>query len=232
MAFAPHRYPFTEQLTRTTCKSFHLVDEYFTEQSLCQSLLMFIHKDTFTDAEPYLRAIFKSQGSASLLSHTRTTRARTMLTPFVLRRRKAQVLSLPPKIEIVEHCEMTKVQSKLYSETMQKSKKILSELTEEALEEVAGEDGSVATGKKPEADKKSVKGKKASGVTTSGSNILMDLRKAASHPLLFRRLYTDAKIRQIAKACLNTPSYCDCNLDYVIEDLEVRLTLERRDRSH
>ncbi|AFR99038.2 hypothetical protein C343_07023 [Cryptococcus neoformans C23] len=184
------------------------------------SLLMFIHKDTFTDAEPYLRAIFKSQGSASLLSHTRTTRARTMLTPFVLRRRKAQVLSLPPKVEIVEHCEMTKVQSKLYSETMQKSKKILSELTEEALEEVAGEDGSVVTVKKSEAGKKPVKGKKASGVTTSGSNILMDLRKAASHPLLFRRLYTDAKIRQIAKACLNTPSYCDCNLDYVIEDLQ------------
>ncbi|XAO26964.1 hypothetical protein I312_105805 [Cryptococcus bacillisporus CA1280] len=184
------------------------------------SLLMFIHKDTFTDAEPYLRAIFKSQGSASLLSHTRTTRARTMLTPFVLRRRKAQVLSLPPKVEIVEHCDMTKVQSKLYSETMQKSKKILSDLTEEALEEVADEDGAAARGKKPETDKKAAKGKKASGMVTSGSNILMDLRKAASHPLLFRRLYTDAKIRQIAKACLNTPSYCDCNLDYVIEDLE------------
>ncbi|WVQ92027.1 hypothetical protein IAS59_005835 [Cryptococcus gattii] len=184
------------------------------------SLLMFIHKDTFTDAEPYLRAIFKSQGSASLLSHTRTTRARTMLTPFVLRRRKAQVLSLPPKVEIVEHCEMTKVQSKLYSETMQKSKKILSELTVEALEEVADEDGAAASGKKPETDKMAAKGKKASGMVTSGSNILMDLRKAASHPLLFRRLYTDAKIRQIAKACLNTPSYCDCNLDYVVEDLE------------
>lgn len=127
---------------------------------------------------------------------------------------------------------MTKVQSKLYSETMQKSKKILSELTEEALEEVAGEDGSVVTVKKSEAGKKPVKGKKASGVTTSGSNILMDLRKAASHPLLFRRLYTDAKIRQIAKACLNTPSYCDCNLDYVIEDLQVRPTVDEEERSH
>lgn len=127
---------------------------------------------------------------------------------------------------------MTKVQSKLYSETMQKSKKILSELTEQALEEVADEDGAAATGKKPETDKKAAKGKKASGMVTSGSNILMDLRKAASHPLLFRRLYTDAKIRQIAKACLNTPSYCDCNLDYVIEDLEVRPTRDRRGENH
>ncbi|WVQ73693.1 hypothetical protein IAR50_003273 [Cryptococcus sp. DSM 104548] len=181
------------------------------------SLLMFIHKETFNEAEPYLRAIFKSQGHASLLSHTRTTRARTMLTPFVLRRRKATVLSLPPKIETVERCEMTAAQSKLYKETMRKSKKVLSALSEDALEGVAEEDESGA-GKKPA--KKGAKPKKASGLTTSGSNILMDLRKAASHPLLFRRLYDDAKIKKLAKECLNTPSYCDSNLDYVIEDLE------------
>ncbi|ODN80668.1 hypothetical protein L202_02845 [Cryptococcus amylolentus CBS 6039] len=182
------------------------------------SLLMFIHKETFNDAEPYLRAIFKSQGHASLLSHTRTTRARTMLTPFVLRRRKATVLSLPPKIETVERCEMTAAQSKLYKETMRKSKKVLGEMSEEALEGAA-EDVDEAGNKKPAA-KKGAKPKKASGLTTSGSNILMDLRKAASHPLLFRRLYDDARIKKLAKECLNTPSYCDSNLDYVIEDLE------------
>ena len=60
---------------------------------------MFIHKDVFTDAEPYLRAIFKSQGHANLLSQQRVSRARVMLQPFVLRRRKAHVLDLPPKIE-------------------------------------------------------------------------------------------------------------------------------------
>jgi SWI/SNF-related matrix-associated actin-dependent regulator 1 of chromatin subfamily A len=49
----------------------------------------------------------------------------------------------------------------------------------------------------------------------------MDLRKAASHPLLFRRLYDDKKIRQIAKECLNTPTWCDSVLEYVIEDLEI-----------
>lgn len=57
------------------------------------SLLMFIHTDLFADAEPYLRQIFKVQSAerASLLSQSRTSRARTMLTPFVLRRRKANV---------------------------------------------------------------------------------------------------------------------------------------------
>ncbi|WWC87733.1 uncharacterized protein L201_002625 [Kwoniella dendrophila CBS 6074] len=185
------------------------------------SLLMFIHKDTFADAEPYLRAIFKSQGSANLLSNQRTSRARTMLTPFVLRRRKALVLNLPPKIETVEHCEMTKVQSKLYHETMNRSRKVLQELSDDALETEAA--NVEETEQKSNAKKTTkAKSKKGGQITpaASSSNILMDLRKAASHPLLFRRLYTDAKVKKLAKECLNTPSYCDSRLDYVIEDLE------------
>ncbi|KAK8861446.1 hypothetical protein IAR55_002265 [Kwoniella newhampshirensis] len=182
------------------------------------SLLMFIHKDTFTDAEPYLRAIFKSQGHANLLSQQRTSRARAMLTPFVLRRRKAHVLDLPPKLERVEECDMTKVQAKLYNETMQKSKKVLAEMSDDVLDAAAADD-EVANQRKPGA-KKPAKGKKVQPVGGNSSNILMDLRKAASHPLLFRRHYTDAKIKQLAKECLNTPTYCDCNLDYVIEDLQ------------
>ena len=185
------------------------------------SLLMFIHKDVFADAEPYLRAIFKSQGHANLLSQQRVSRARTMLTPFVLRRRKAQVLSLPPKTERVEHCEMTVVQAKLYRETLQRSKKVLGEMTDEALADVAAADEEdvqkkskiVADGNQPKNGKKSV--------VSSSSHILMDLRKAASHPLLFRRLFTNAKIRQIAKTCLSTPRWAESVYEYVVEDLEV-----------
>ena len=182
------------------------------------SLLMFIHKDTFTDAEPYLRAIFKSQGHASLLSQERTSRARTMLTPFVLRRRKANVLTLPPKIETVEHCDMTSVQAKLYSETMSRSKKLFESLDEEALE-AEMEDDDVDGKPKPKPSAKGKKETKPAG--PHSSHILMDLRKAASHPLLFRRHYTDAKIRQLARECLNTPQWCDSNFDYVVEDFEV-----------
>ena len=185
---------------------------------------MFIHKDVFTDAEPYLRAIFKSQGHASLLSQQRVSRARTMLTPFVLRRRKAHVLSLPPKIEKVEHCDMTPVQAKLYRETMKRSKKILEEMDDNTLEEAAAEDDQDAGAGKTMGNGNK-KGKKAATETkksaNSSSHILMDLRKAASHPLLFRKLYTGAKIRQIARECLNTPQWCDSNFDYVVEDLEV-----------
>lgn len=174
------------------------------------SLLMFIHKDTFEDAEPYLRAIFKVQASAQIgmLSQSRVSRARTMLTPFVLRRRKANVLTLPPKTERIEKCVMVPAQARLYRETLRNSRKMVAELGDDALMAAADDDG----------DKPKVK--KAAAKTTS-ANVLMDLRKAASHPLLFRRLYTSAKVRQIAKACLNAPTWCDSNLTYVIEDLEV-----------
>jgi len=148
-----------------------------------------------------------------------------MLTPFVLRRRKAQVLELPPKIERVEHCEMTKPQATLYRDTLQRSKKVLAELSDDALDAAAVEDEEkeakppVANGKS-----KTKKGKvqeRKGPFASSSSHILMDLRKAASHPLLFRRLYSNAKVRQIAKECLNTPTWCESNLDFVIEDLEV-----------
>ncbi|TXT10931.1 hypothetical protein VHUM_01682 [Vanrija humicola] len=181
------------------------------------SLLMFIHKDIFTDAEQYLRAIFKVQASdhADLLSQQRVSRARTMLTPFVLRRRKANVLTLPPKIETVESCEMTPVQARLYRETLRRSRKMFTELGEDGLEALADadEDGKAPKGKKAAAKIQSRAG--------NSSNILMDLRKAASHPLLFRRLYNEKRVEQIAKACLSSPQWCDSNYDYVVEDLEV-----------
>lgn len=184
---------------------------------------MFIHKDTFADAEPYLRAIFKSQGHAGLLSDQRTSRARTMLTPFVLRRRKAHVLSLPPKIEKTEICEMTTIQAKLYRETMGRSKKAFEELDDEALEMAAAEDDAAGNNGKASGKAKGKKAKQEAPkkADSSSSHILMDLRKAASHPLLFRRHYTDAKVRQLARECLNTPQWCDSNFDYVVEDLEV-----------
>jgi SWI/SNF-related matrix-associated actin-dependent regulator 1 of chromatin subfamily A len=187
-----------------------------------QSLLVFIHKDVFADAESYLRAMFKSSNQVNLLAQQRVSRARVLLTPFVLRRRKAAVLSLPPKIETVEHCDMSTIQARLYRETMGRSKKILEELNDEALEAAAADDDELQASKKPKAGGKKV-AKKDEKKNSAGNSthIIMDLRKAASHPLLFRRLYDDKKIRQIAKECLNTPTWCDSVLEYVIEDLEI-----------
>lgn len=176
----------------------------------------------FEDAESYLRAMFKSSNQVNLLAQQRVSRARVLLTPFVLRRRKATVLSLPPKIESVQHCDMTAVQAKLYRETLGRSKKILEAMDDATLEAeaAAGDDDKQATKPSGGAAKKATAPAKKNP-DGNATHIIMDLRKAASHPLLFRRLYDTKKIRQIAKECLNTPTWCDSNYDYVVEDLEV-----------
>lgn len=166
--------------------------------------------------------MFKSSNQVNLLAQQRVSRARVLLTPFVLRRRKATVLSLPPKIESVQHCDMTAVQAKLYRETLGRSKKILEEMDDATLEAeaAAGDDDKQAAKPKGGAAKKAAAPAKKNP-DGNATHIIMDLRKAASHPLLFRRLYDTKKIRQIAKECLNTPTWCDSNYDYVVEDLEV-----------
>lgn len=110
---------------------------------------------------------------------------------------------------------MTPVQARLYRDTLRRSRKMITELGEDALEAMADadEDGKAPKGKKAAAKIQSRAG--------NSSNILMDLRKAASHPLLFRRLYNEKRVEQIAKACLSSPQWCDSNYDYVVEDLEV-----------
>lgn len=110
---------------------------------------------------------------------------------------------------------MTPTQARLYRETLRLSRKVMAEMDEDAIEAAAGD------GDEDDGAKKPAKGKAAAKSQNSSANIIMDLRKAASHPLLFRRLYNKTKVNTIAKACLNTEKWCDSRLDYVIEDLEV-----------
>lgn len=61
---------------------------------LCsQSLMNFILPEKFQDDLDSLRAVFKTKGDSkvTLLAQERVSRAKKMMTPFVLRRRKDQV---------------------------------------------------------------------------------------------------------------------------------------------
>lgn len=68
--------------------------------SFSQSVLNFILPEYFEDAEDALRAIFKvsTNQHANLLSKQRVSRAQKMMKPFVLRRRKDQVCSVPVRL--------------------------------------------------------------------------------------------------------------------------------------
>ena len=140
------------------------------------SLLAFIMPDVFREHGEDLQSIFKYKAKtvgdshAGLLSAKRINRARSMMTPFVLRRKKHQVLDLPHKTRKVEYCELLAgPHHDAYASQLEEEKSELEQST------------AIKTGPK-----------KRTGP-------MIGLRFAAIHPLLFRRLYDDDKLRQIIR---------------------------------
>jgi SWI/SNF-related matrix-associated actin-dependent regulator 1 of chromatin subfamily A len=138
------------------------------------AILAFIMPKMFQDRKDDLEYIFKHKAStkdtdaAALFSSERIGRARTMMTPFILRRKKHQVLDLPAKHCRVEYCDMTDSQADFYSSVISEAQDFYAQK---------------ATGGKVSA--------KAS------SNVIMSLRKAAIHPLLSRHIYDDKRVDRI-----------------------------------
>ena len=139
------------------------------------SILAFIMPSMFEDCNEDLEYIFKHRAKttdadhAALLSAQRISRARSMITPFMLRRKKATVLmDLPKKTGKVEYCDMTPRQKELYEEHSAYHREHLSARAK-------GQETDVAV------------------------NFLMNRRKAALHPLLFRHHFSDAKVSKIAR---------------------------------
>lgn len=187
------------------------------------SLMNFILPEHFADTIGEMRAIFKVKGDSkiSLLSQERVSRAKKMMTPFVLRRRKDQVLrDLPQKTERIEWCEMTDLQKTIYNEALQRSRRTILEIDEKEL----ATDSSVGSGKKI-----AKAGEKAKKVyAENSSNVLMDLRKAASHPMLFRKRFTDDILSNITTQLLKEPDFKKRGAlyDLVKEDMSVMTDAE------
>ncbi|GAA6005929.1 hypothetical protein JCM10207_007278 [Rhodosporidiobolus poonsookiae] len=206
------------------------------------SLLSFILPEQFRDANESLRAIFKVQpgSQTNLLSRERINRAKKMMTPFVLRRKKAQVLKdLPQKFERIEYCPMTDMQKQVYDEAVQRSRRALTGAGEDEIEEMGEQDDDEGVDEAPEdagakpkrANKRSKPavahtktGNKAD--TTSSAHVLTDLRKASNHPMLFRRLYDVKTLRKMAADCLKEEEFLDRNKDLIFEDMEVMTDFE------
>ncbi|KAK4499479.1 hypothetical protein PRZ48_009994 [Zasmidium cellare] len=142
------------------------------------AILAFIMPEMFQEKREDLEYIFKHKAStkdtasAALLSNDRISRARTMMTPFILRRKKHQVLDLPTKTTRVEYCDMTDSQANFYADVIEDAQQFYNQ-------KAAG----------------TVKGS-----AKKTSNVIMALRKAAIHPLLSRRIYDDKKLDKIVAA--------------------------------
>ncbi|KAI4142878.1 MAG: hypothetical protein LQ340_007187 [Diploschistes diacapsis] len=165
------------------------------------SLLNFIMPNIFKDHKDDLEVIFKHRAKTNdenhdaLLSAQRIARARTMMAPFILRRKKDQVLqNLPQKTSRVEYCDLTDSQRSIYQEYLDEAARIV-ELRKRAKE-----------------TKESV---------NKSSNVLTDLRKACLHPLLFRRKYTNTELRKVVKSYLRNPKESERSFELCMEDMEI-----------
>lgn len=171
------------------------------------SLLNFILPNYFSDTDSeLLESIFKakpsttSSSNSNLLSTERVERAKALMKPFVLRRRKEKVLAheLAGKTERVVRCEMTSSQAQIYADVLAGA--------QQAVQQGEGEN----------------KGAKAQAASAAKSgHVLMDLRKAANHPLLFRRRYDHKKITALAKDYVKNPDFADEPLQHVEEDFAI-----------
>ncbi|KAG7440038.1 uncharacterized protein BT62DRAFT_976367 [Guyanagaster necrorhizus] len=189
------------------------------------SLMNFILPEHFSDTITELRAIFKVKGDSkvTLLAQERVSRAKKMMTPFVLRRRKDQVLTdLPKKTERFEWCDMTSLQKTIYRDTLKRSRKTIYDV--DASTASTPLEDAAAKGRKPTKKPRT----KDKLYLENSTNVLMDLRKAAAHPMLFRKLFTDDILSGITKQLLKEPDFKrrGALFDIVKEDMSVMTDAE------
>ncbi|KAJ2660493.1 DNA-dependent ATPase fun30 [Coemansia sp. RSA 1200] len=145
--------------------------------------------------------------------------AKVLLRPFVLRRRKCDVLGdLPLKTEHLVRLDLTASQRALYD--------TIAPDPASAIADGSGGDIRTALADLDTANLDSTAG--GAKATNGGSNnnsswisMFMDMRKAADHPLLLRSHYKPADLVKMAKGLLREPDYAEANYQYVLEDMEV-----------
>jgi len=136
-----------------------------------------------------------------------------MMTPFILRRKKHQVLKhLPGKVRRVEYCDMPDSQKVIYESELSKFRKDLLEKIADADEKASASAGKSKTKAKAPATAVAAK---------ASTNVMMKLRQAAIHPLLLRYIYDDPKLRRMAKDCIKEDRFRDSTLELVFEDFQV-----------
>lgn len=110
---------------------------------------------------------------------------------------------------------MTDLQRSIYRETLQRSRK--------TILDAPVEESTTPAPTKPAKKLKAVSRPKEKLYSENSSNVLMDLRKAASHPMLFRKRFTDDTLTGITKQLLKEPEFKKRGalFDLVKEDMSV-----------
>ncbi|OMJ15224.1 ATP-dependent helicase fft3 [Smittium culicis] len=174
--------------------------------------------------------------SLSPIEHQHIKKAQKLLAPFVLRRRKAEVLKdLPKKVEHLVKVTMSDRQLSLYTEILEHHNKMIEQSILDKqkptsppslLESIIIEDDDENTSKPSLLGHKHIhpedNDNENNDFNFSKSFIgrATDLRKVCNHPLLVRRFYTDSNLKEMANLLLKEQDYSDANYDYVYEDMK------------
>lgn len=145
------------------------------------SLLNFLCPHVFRRYSEHLEELFVQKASlqqvseGAVLLSDRVKRARSILEPFILQRTKEQVLTtMPAKIRKAVYCDMDDSQKALYDDFVHKFR-------DAKLRKAA-----------------------SGGRKNDMNNPWIQLRKAAIHPQLFRRFFTDEKCEKMAKVLMRS----------------------------
>lgn len=168
------------------------------------ALLSFINPRLFDGYMEHIQYMFKQKvtirdvSNGAFLYSERVKRARTILEPFILQRRKDQVLSdMPLKTNTVLECELTEAQASVYEEYEKKFRM-------EPWQRAAGRTSST-------------------GRQNDQNNVWMQLRKAALHPLLFRRHFSDSEVEKMGQILMDRVPQSELhqpNIKHLIQELK------------
>jgi len=115
---------------------------------------------------------------------------------------------------------MTELQRTIYTDALQRSRKTI--LDAESIT-AANCKSQPENGKAMQPRKNNVRAKKDKRYLENSSNVLMDLRKAALHPMLFRTHFTDQILTGVTKQLMKEADFKKRNasFDFIKEDMEV-----------
>ena len=117
---------------------------------------------------------------------------------------------------------MTPLQKSIYSDALRRSRKTIFDVENAPAEALPATNGT-GKGKGAKKARAAAPRNKDKLYLENCSNVLMDLRKAASHPMLFRRRFTDDTLTSIAKVLLKEDEFKKRGalLELVKEDMTV-----------
>lgn len=131
---------------------------------------------------------------------------------------------LPPKIEQILFCNQTTQQRQFYTQLVKQSRTRILPLDSSTPPSLPlhAPPSPLAAAKTTKKTKKTKMNKTDAEESQQRiTNVMMELRKMAAHPLLHRNLYPDETLMEMSKEIMKEDDYWDANQQFIFEDMQV-----------